>query len=308
MAASSKGLPKFSKLHVQHSIEVHFTQGADYACRFTSPDPSLNKFVRTEVVDDTLRIFVTADEEYNKAYRRLKKKYDEVKVSLEVTAPQLEAVSVTGVSTFTAGSLKAKTFHLTVGRVSRAVIDRLETTGRTQIELQKVSKATIGSLQCADLSVQATGVSAFDCKNLKAKNTRLWFNDVSKGNVSESLDCDSLNVLLNKVSSFEVKKASARSGVLLACNETSKLEGTLKTQADATVMLNSASNGQSTIEARALVVKTKGVSRAELRVNCKSLKVENERVSRVKLSGFADHVDIDSAGVSNVDTSELNKY
>ena len=148
----------FHAISASGTAAVNVVVGQEKSVTVTFDD-NLLELLRTEVVNGELRIYT--DGSYN----------TKAGLDIQVTVPELDSVTISGVSTLTAANVSGPSFKVNVSGVAKATV----------------------SGEVEDLAVSTSGTSKANLKDLIAKNTTVQASGTSNAIVfaSQSVDAKS---------------------------------------------------------------------------------------------------------------------
>lgn len=278
-------LADFTYLHVSNVVKVIYTQGDSYKVQLTG---------RTDWLD---LMEVTSKGGTLKVQAKKTKKFDNVKKKdqpdgehnfiLHLTAPCLQNINLSGVSTFEAQRLTPDWLSVRLEGVSKFKVDAVECASLNLI-ISGVSKADIQNITCQKLQADVQGSSKAELEHLRAKEVHFNISGASKAELPHFIQGE-----------------RATFGV----NGASKLTLSAEVSGDMSIGLAGASKGELTFKGGILRTACTGASKLNADINCKKLNANCDGASKASFSGTADQVEIDRSGVAvNIDTSRLNQF
>lgn len=278
-------LQDFTILDVSNVVKVVYTQGNTYSVKLTGRADWLDLM---EVKATGGKLTVKAKN--SKKFNNVKKKDQpdgEHNFILHLTAPCLQNILLSGVSSFEAKRLTPDNLHVRLSGVSKMIVDEIEVPD-FHSEISGVSALKAKTIQCKTLEANVDGSSKVDIDKLVATKARM--------NVSGSSKANLLQITKAEEATFNVNGASK---VVVSAEASGQFQ----------MGLSGASKGELTFKGGRLRTWCTGASKLDANVNCTAIQANCDGASKTKFSGTADKVEIDRGGVAtNIDTSALNKY
>ena len=278
-------LSDFTDIQVSNVVKVIYTQGDSYKVQLTGRADWLDLM---EVTSTGGTLSVRAKK--TKKFDNVKKKDQpdgEHNFILRLTAPCLQNINLSGVSSFEGKRLTPDWLHVRLEGVSKFKADAIEC-GNLDFIIKGASKVDIGSIDTPRFSADVMGSSNADIQHLKAKAVNCIISGASKANLP--------NVTKGEKASF-------------ALNGASKLNLSAELSDELGIGLAGASKGELTFKGGSLRTACTGASKLNANVNCTAINAKCDGASKTNFSGTADKVEIDRSGVAvNIDTSRLNQF
>ncbi|MBP3829539.1 MAG: DUF2807 domain-containing protein [Bacteroidaceae bacterium] len=279
-------LQDFTILDVSNVVKVVYTQGNAYSVKLTG---------RAELLDE---MEVTATGGQLKVSAKRSKKFNNVKQKdrpdgkhnfiLQLTAPCLENILLSGVSTFETTAMMPDFLFVRLEGVSKLKANSIESQS-LKMSISGCSEVHVGSVACKEYEASMSGSSKVDIQKLTAE----------KGAVTH----------LNGASKATHPSLAVKGRVIFNVNGASKLTLSAKDCESLQVGFSGASKGEVSFKGNALRTWCTGASKLDARLDCASVQSNCDGASKINLSGTADKVEIERGGVAtNIDTSHLNQF
>ncbi len=184
----------FKQLEISSALNVEYVKGNAFKVEISAPSRYLNN-IKVSQKGQSLSLKLDCKSCNTR---------NEESFSVIVTAPELEAVSVSGACSFTSNNtLKNEKFKLNISGASNAKLDlqvndlNLEVNGASSAKLSGAAKK---------VEAEVSGASSFKAKELQAETMTIKCEGVSNAhvNVSESLKATSSG--MSKVSNVKAAK------------------------------------------------------------------------------------------------------
>lgn len=294
-AAAAKGnvfttrtydLADFTILDVSNVVKVVYTQGNAYSVKLTG---------RADLLDE---MEVTATGGRLKVSARRSKKFNNLKQKdrpdgkhnfiLQLTAPCLENILLSGVSTFETTTLMPDFLYVRLEGVSKLKASSIESQS-LKMDIRGCSEVHVGSVACKEYEASVSGSS-------KAEIQKLTADKRAVANLSGASKVAHTHLAVKDKATFNVNGASKLS---LSAKDCNLLE----------VGFSGASKGDVKFKGTAMRAWCTGASKLDASLDCTSVQANCDGASKINLSGTADKVEIERGGVAaNINTSHLNQY
>ena len=279
-------LSDFTILDVSNVVKVVYTQGNAYSVKLTG---------RAELLDE---MEVTATGGQLKVTAKRSKKFNNVKQKdrpdgkhnfiLQLTAPCLENILLSGVSTFETTDMMPDYLYVRLEGVSKLKANSIESQS-LKMSISGCSEVHVGSVACKEYEASVSGSSKVDIQKLNADEKAIT-------NLSGASKATHPSFVVTDKATFNVNGASQL---------TLNAKGCKLLQ----VGFSGASKGEVEFQGSALRTWCTGASKLDARLDCKSVQSNCDGASKINLSGTADKVEIERGGVAtNIDTSRLNQF
>ncbi len=312
-------LKNFNGINSTQRVVIHYTQGGSYkvtvsgrAETIAATDISVSN--GTLVIGPKMNINNSSNGNASTELR------------LNITAPAIESIMNYGRMDFITGSISLNTmninnsgaFSFKAGNMtnkSKKACFAIENYGRADVKTGQMNIGTAninnsGSLtfDCGKASTSATEVTNYGRLNITGtvESSSVSINNsgsCSSGvtyNVSESYDFTNYGSYDNN------RDITAKS---VAINNSGADTERCKLKADVLdIVVYGRSNYDINFSGGVAKLNCSGVGDFNLDVDCKSLNVDASGRVKVKLSGTADNTELTGSGISNVNTSNLNKF
>ena len=279
-------LSDFTILDVSNVVKVVYTQGNAYSVKLTG---------RAELLDE---MEVTATGGQLKVTAKRSKKFNNVKQKdrpdgkhnfiLQLTAPCLENILLSGVSTFETTDMMPDYLYVRLEGVSKLKANSIESQS-LKMSISGCSEVHVGSAACKEYEASVSGSSKVDIQKLNAEEEAVThLSGASKATHPSFVVTDKATFNVNGASQLTL---NAKGCKLLQ------------------VGFSGASKGEVEFKGSALRTWCTGASKLDARLDCKSVQSNCDGASKINLSGTADKVEIERGGVAtNIDTSRLNQF
>lgn len=278
-------LQDFTILDVSNVVKVVYTQGNAYSVKLTG---------RADLLDE---MEVTATGGQLKVSAKRSKKFNNLKQKdrpdgkhnfiLQLTAPCLENILLSGVSTFETTAMMPDFLYVRLEGVSKLKANSIESQS-LKMSISGCSEVHVDSVACKEYEASMSGSSQVDIRKLTAEKGTTHLSGASKATHP----------------SFVVKERA-----IFNVNGASKLTLSAKDCELLQVGFSGASKGEVNFKGNALRTWCTGASKLDARLDCASVQSNCDGASKINLSGTADKVEIDRGGVAtNIDTSHLNQF
>ena len=294
-AAAAKGnvfttrtydLADFTILDVSNVVKVVYTQGNAYSVKLTG---------RADLLDE---MEVTATGGRLKVSARRSKKLNNLKQKdrpdgkhnfiLQLTAPCLENILLSGVSTFETTTLMPDFLYVRLEGVSKLKANSIESQS-LKMDISGCSEVHVGSVACKEFEASVSGSSKAEIQKLTADKRAVT-------NLSGASKVTLPAFAVTDKATFNVNGASKLS---LSAKDCKLLE----------VGFSGASKGDVKFKGTAMRTWCTGASKLDANLDCTSVQANCDGASKINLSGTADTVEIERGGVAaNINTSHLNQY
>ena len=278
-------LKDFTILDVSNVVKVIYSQGDTYSVKLTGRTDWLDYM---EVKSSEGRLTVKAKNP--KKFKNIKEKDQpdgKHNFILELTAPCLQNILISGVSTFEAKRLSPDFLHVRLEGVSKLLVDDIEVPNFS-LGINGVSEVRSKHIQCKEMNVDISGASKMELNKATVAQSTFTISGASKVKLNELLKNEKCTFNVNGAS--DLKLNAETSGLLQAG-------------------FSGASKGELTYKGGNLRTWCTGASKLEANVNCATINAHCDGASKTRFSGTADKVEIDRGGVAaNIDTSRLNQF
>ena len=278
-------LSDFTSLDVSNVVKVIYTQGDTYSVRLRGRTDWLDQMEVT-ATGGTLKLRAKNSKRFNNVKTKDQPDGQHIFI-LHLTAPCLQDISLSGVSSFEAKRLTPDRLLVSLQGVSRFKADAIEC-ARCSLNISGSSKTDVGDIVCQQFKGNVSGASKADIRQLGAKDVQLNISGASKVNLTQTSQCES--------ATFGVSGAS-------------RLNLAAQVNGDISLGLSGASKSELTLRGGRLRTECTGASKLNAKVNCTSIHANCDGASKTIFDGTADNVEIDRGGVAvNIDTSRLNRF
>lgn len=279
-------LQDFTILDVSNIVKVVYTQGNTYSVKLTG---------RTDLLDE---MEVTATGGQLKVSAKRSKKFKNLKPKdrpdgkhnfiLQLTAPCLENILLSGVSTFETTDMMPDFLYVRLEGVSKLKANSIESQS-LKMSISGCSEVHVGNVACKEYEASVSGSSKVDIQKLTA-------DEKAATNLSGASKVTHPSFVVTDKATFNVNGASQ---LTLTAKDCKLLQ----------VGFSGASKGEVNFKGSALRTWCTGASKLDARLDCKSVQSNCDGASKINLSGTADKVEIERGGVAtNIDTSRLNQF
>lgn len=278
-------LADFTIIDVSNVVKVVYTQADSYNVQLTGRTDWLDLM---EVTSKGGKLTVKAKN--SKKFNNAKKKDKpdgEHNFILHLTAPCLENIQLSGVSTFEAKRFTTDGLFVRLDGVSKFKVESVE--GATiKANLHGCSELHLSEAVTQKWEMDVEGSSKLDVQRLTATEAYVSLHGASKANLPTVVKAEKATLNVGGASSF-----------ILGAETTGLMQ----------VGLSGASKGELTYKGGQLRTWCTGASKLSAQVNCTSINANCDGASKTTFSGTADKVEIDRGGVAvNIDTSRLNQF
>lgn len=278
-------LRDFNAIDVGNVVKVVYSQGTAYSVKLTGRADLLSE-MEVKVKDGALKVSAKR----TKRLSKLKKKDmpdGTHHFILHLTAPRLERIFLSGVSTFETSAMTSENLLVRLGGVSKLNVDRIECP-EVNLSVSGCSHVRVKTLACSRYDADVSGASKVDIQKVAAEDTRTKLSGASKADLP----------------SFSTKGTS-----VFSISGASKLNLTASDGRLLQTDFSGASKGHVSFKGDALRVGCSGASKLAARLDCQSVRANCDGASKINLSGTADKVEVERGGVAtNIDTSQLNRF
>lgn len=278
-------LQDFTILDVSNVVKVVYTQGNAYSVKLTG---------RADLLDE---MEVTATGGQLKVSAKRSKKFNNLKQKdrpdgqhnfiLHLTAPCLENILLSGVSTFETTAMMPDFLYVRLEGVSKLKANSIESQS-LKMSISGCSEVHVDSVACKEYEASMSGSSQVDIRKLTAEKGATHLGGASKATHP--------SFAVKERATFNVYGASK---LTLSAKDCELLQ----------VGFSGASKGEVNFKGNALRTWCTGASKLDARLDCASVQSNCDGASKINLSGTADKVEIERGGVAtNIDTSHLNQF
>lgn len=279
-------LEDFTHIQVSHVIKVVYTQADTYSVKLTGRQDWLDKMEVT-AKEGLLKVALKKDAKLPKNIKKKDQPDGQHNFILQLTAPCLQNVNLSGVSSFETTRMSSDGLSFRLSGVSKVQVEGIEC-DILHINLSGVSSFKATDTQSRELEANVSGSSNISIQKATARNARVNLSGASK------LKLPSL-----------VKTESATFGASGA----SKMDLQVETSGKMQVGLSGASKSTLTYKGGHLRTYCSGASKLEANVDCQAITASCDGASKATFSGTADKVEIERGSVAtNINTSNLNKF
>jgi len=275
----------FTMIDVSNVVKVVYTQGENYKVQLTGRTDWLDYMV---VSCSGGKLTVKAKN--SKKFKNVKKKDQpdgQHNFILELSAPCLQNVSLSGVSSFATKYLSSDGLYLRLSGVSKLSADVVECASMS-MNLGGASELTMKDVKSEKLNAEIAGSSKLNIQRADVPQSSVFISGASKVNMP--------SLMRGKTSNFSVNGAST---LTLNAEISERLA----------IGLAGASKGKLTYKGGKLQTGCTGASKLQAQVDCKSIRANCDGASKTDFDGTADNVEIDRGGVAaNINTSRLNQF
>ena len=279
-------LRDFTNIDVSSVVKVIYKQGETYSVKLTG---------RTDLLE---YMEVTSAGGQLKVGAKKTRKLDNLKKKdlpdgqhhfiLELTAPCLENILLSGVSSFETGTMTTDFLYVRLEGVSKLKLGDLDTPS-LKLSLSGCSEVHIGGAVCKEYGAEVRGSSKVDIRKLSADKIAA--------------------TTINGASKATYPALAAKGKVTFNVGGASKVTASVTGSEVLELGCSGASKGDVTFKGGALRAFCTGASKIEAQLEAQSAYAHSDGASKIKLAGTADKVEVDHGGVAaNVDTSRLNQY
>ena len=313
------GLRNFNGIKSSMCVDVRYTQGSGYKVVARGTSRALS-FADISVEDGL--IYVRWKDSFSGTYRT---GVDE-RITLFVTAPKFEKFESNGSMTFTTGTYKVDEldidnkggFDLKCGDIigkSAGAKATISSGGRITITAGRISLGGLDVASSGALELSNEGLTAHDVK-FSNYGRMTYSGDVKAGNVViESSGASDITAGFDVSGNYTFKNSGGMTfnGNISAKNvdidNYSACDISSEVKADMMDCSNGGRcNGSVSFTGGTLNLDCSGAGDFDVRLDCREVKAQAYGRLHLTLSGTADNVDLSGSGVSEINTSGLNKF
>lgn len=279
-------LQDFTILDVSNVVKVVYTQGNAYSVKLTGRADLLNEMEVT-ATGGQLKVSAKRSKKFNNVKQK-DRPDGQHNFILQLTAPCLENILLSGVSTFETTTMMPDYLYVRLEGVSKLKANSIESPS-LKMSISGCSEVHVGSVVCKEYEANVSGSSQVDIQRLTADKTAFT-------NLSGASKAAHPSFAVAERATFNVGGASK---LILTAKGCELLQ----------VGFSGASKGEVSYKGNALRTWCTGASNLDARLDCKSVQSNCDGASKINLRGTADKVEIERGGVAtNIDTSHLNQF
>ena len=211
-------LRDFANISVGNSVKVIYTQGAKYKVQLKGRADWL-KLMELTIQDGTLKVYTNKSKKFNNTKKEDQPDGEHIFI-LEVTAPCLKDIQVSGACAFESKSLTSDRISLNCNGAACFKVGTIDC-NILNLNLSGASKMGIVNIACQKIQANISGANTTDIQHLKAKEVRFTTNGASDLTLSAEVK-ELLNVGLSGAGKVDLtfKGGSLRTD----CNGGAKLK------------------------------------------------------------------------------------
>ena len=294
-AAAAKGavfstrtyeLSDFTTLDVSNVVKVVYNQGNAYSVKLTGRADLLDE-MEVKATGGRLKVSARRSKKLNnlKQKDRPDGKHNFI---LQLTAPCLENILISGVSTFETTTMMPDFLYVRLEGVSKLKANSIESQN-LKMSISGCSEVHVGSVACKEYEASVSGSSKAEIQKLTADKRAVT-------NLSGASKVAHTYLAVKDKATFNVNGASKLS---LSAKDCELLE----------VGFSGASKGDVKFKGTAMRTWCTGASKLDANLDCTSVQANCDGASKINLSGTAGKVEIERGGAAtNINTSHLNQY
>lgn len=278
-------LRDFTNISVGNSVKVIYTQGAKYKVQLKGRADWL-KLMELTIQDGTLKVYTNKSKKLKNTKKEDQPDGEHIFI-LEVTAPCLKDIQVSGACAFESKSLKSDKISLNCNGAASFKVGTIDC-NILNLNLSGASKMGIANIACQKIQANISGANKTDIQHLKAKEVRFTTSGASVIKLP--------NLSQGKTATFNLNGAS---------------DLTLSAEVKELLRLGLSGAGKVglTFKGGSLRTDCNGGAKLKADVNCTSISASCDGASRIVFKGTADKVEIDRGSVAvNINTSQLNQF